>query len=112
MVVSNRHNTIEKAVRKVLLLAIHGVCTYHLKQNLKMRFSSAEVHKLFNDVAYTYCVVEFNVIIEQLQMISPRATTYIVDVGVDRWAHSHFSSNRYNNGVSDHVNLQTRSSTC
>ena len=54
MVVSNHHSGIEKVVRKVFLYASHGVCTYHLKENLKTRFKSVEVHKLFNDVVYTY----------------------------------------------------------
>ena len=83
VVVSNCHSNIEKAVRKVFPYVSHGVCTYHLKQNLKTRFKSLEVHKLFNDAAYTYHLVEFNVIFGQLQMISPRAATYLVDVGVD-----------------------------
>ena len=93
VVASDRHSSIEKVVRKVFTYASHGVCTYHLKQNLKTRFKSVEVHKLFNDAAYTYRLAEFNVIFRQLQMISPRATTYLMDAGVDRWARSHFSKN-------------------
>ena len=83
VVVSYRHSSIEKPVRKVFPYATHGVFTYHLKQNLKMRFKSVEIHKLFNDTAYTYRLAKFNVIFRQLQMISLRATTYLVDAGVD-----------------------------
>ena len=72
------------------------MCTYHLKQNLKIRFKSVEVHKLFDDDACTYHLVEFNIIYGQLQMISPRVATYLMDAGVDRWARSHFSINKYN----------------
>ena len=57
VVVSDRHSSNEKAIQKVFPYASHGVCTYHLKKNLKTRFKSVEVHKLFNDVAYTYCLV-------------------------------------------------------
>ena len=62
VVVSDCHNNIEKVVRKFFPLANHGVCTYHMKQNLKTKFKNVEVHKLFHDTAYTHCLSEFNVI--------------------------------------------------
>ena len=82
MVVSNRQNSIEKAIRKVFPHASYGVYTYHLKQNFKTGFKSMEVHELFNDAAYTYRLAEFNFIFGQLQMISPRAAKYLVDASV------------------------------
>ena len=45
---------LKELYKKVFPYASHGVCAYHLKQNLKTRFKSVVVHKLFNDVAYTY----------------------------------------------------------
>ena len=47
VVVLDRHNNIEKAVRKVFPHASHGVCTYHMKKNLKKKFKNVEVYKLF-----------------------------------------------------------------
>ena len=66
VMVLDRHSSIEKAIRKVFPYASNGVCTYHLKKNLKTRFKSVEVHKLFNDAAYTYRLPEFNVIFGQI----------------------------------------------
>lgn len=66
-----------------------------MKQNLNTRFKNVEIHNLFHDAAYTYLLSEFNDIFGQLQMISPRAATYLMDAGVDRWARSHFIKNRY-----------------
>ena len=88
VVVSDHHNNIEKVVQKVFSHANHGVCTYHMKQNLKTKFKNVEVHKLFHDAAYTYRLSKFNVIFGQLQMVSLRATTYIIDAGVQRWVRS------------------------
>ena len=108
MVVSDRHNSIEKVVRKVFPHASHGVCTYHMKQNLKTKFKNVEVHKLFHDAAYTYRLSEFNVIFRQLQMISPRAATYVIDADVERWAHSHSTKKRYNimtTGIAESLNV-------
>ena len=95
-VISYRHSSIEKVVQKVFHHASYGMCTYYLKKNLKKRFKSVEVHKLCNDVVYTYYLAKFNIIFGQLKMISPRAATYLVDASIDRGACSHFSRNRYN----------------
>ena len=54
VVVSDRHSSIEKVVQKVFPYTSDGVCTYHLKKNLKTKFKNVEVHKLFNDTTYTY----------------------------------------------------------
>ena len=83
MVVLDHYSSIEK--RKPC------VCTYHLKQSLKTRFKNVEVHKLFHDRAYTYHLLEFIVIFDQLQVISLRATTYLMDANVDQWTHSYFT---------------------
>ena len=83
VMVSNRHNNIEKAIRNFFPHASHGVCTYHIKQNLKTKFKNFEVHKFFHDTAHIYRSSKFNIIFGQLQMISPRAAIYVMDAGVD-----------------------------
>ena len=76
--------------------ASHGVCTYHLGQNLKTKFKNVVIHKLFHDVAHGYQMSNFDTIFGQLEMISPRTTKYLVDVGVKRWVRSHGNGKRYN----------------
>ncbi|RVW41866.1 hypothetical protein CK203_104740 [Vitis vinifera] len=68
-VISDRHGSIEKAVHKVFPHARHGVCTYHVGQNLKTKFKNPAIHKLFHDAAHAYHVSEFNFIFGQLEMI-------------------------------------------
>ena len=96
VVVSDRHGGIEKTVQKLFPHASHGVCTYHLGENLKTKFKNVVVHKLFHDVAHAYRMSDFDTIFGQLKMISPRAAKYLVDVGVERWARSHNNGKRYN----------------
>ena len=74
MVVSDRHGSIEKAIRKLFPHASLGVCTYHLGPNLKTKFKNVVVHKLFHDATHAYRTSEFDAIFGQLQMISSRAT--------------------------------------
>ncbi|RVX21185.1 hypothetical protein CK203_001778 [Vitis vinifera] len=62
-VISDRHGSIEKAVHKVFPHARHGVCTYHVGQNLKTKFKNPAIHKLFHDAAHAYRVSEFNFIL-------------------------------------------------
>ncbi|WJZ85788.1 hypothetical protein VitviT2T_005306 [Vitis vinifera] len=95
-VISDRHGSIEKAVHKVFPHARHGVCTYHVGQNLKTKFKNPVIHKLFHDAAHAYRVSEFNFIFGQLEMIDPRAARYLMDIGVDRWARSYSTGKRYN----------------
>ena len=72
-VILDRHGSIEKAIHKVFPHARHGVCTYHVGQNLKTKFKNPTIHKLFHDATHAYCVSEFNFIFGQLEMIDPRA---------------------------------------
>ncbi|XP_010659523.1 uncharacterized protein LOC104881328 [Vitis vinifera] len=95
-VISDQHGSIEKAVHKVFPHARHGVCTYHVGQNLKTKFKNPAIHKFFHDAAHAYHVSEFNFIFGQLEMIDPRAARYLMDIGVDRWARSYSTGKRYN----------------
>ncbi|RVW82952.1 hypothetical protein CK203_038338 [Vitis vinifera] len=79
-VISDRHGSIEKALHKVFPHARHGVCTYHVGQNLKTKFKNPAIHKLFHDAAHAYHVSEFNFIFGQLEMIDPRVARYLMDI--------------------------------
>ena len=61
-VISNRHGSIEKIIHKAFSHVRHGVCTYHVGQNLKTKFKNPTIHKLFHDAAHAYCVSKFNFI--------------------------------------------------
>ena len=94
--ISYQHGSIEKVVHKVFPHARHGVCTYHVRQNLKTKFKNPIIHKLFHDATHAYCVSKFNFIFGQLEMINLRVVRYLMDIGVDRWARSYFIEKKYN----------------
>ena len=51
---------------------------------------------------------DFDTIFGQLEMISLRATKYLVDVGVEQWARSHSNGKRYNimtTGIGECMNV-------
>ena len=75
---------------------MQAICLHlPFRTNLKTKFKNVVVHKLFHDATHAYRTSEFDAIFDQLQMISPRTTRYLADVGVERWACSHSNGNRY-----------------
>ena len=40
--ISDRHSSIEKAVNKIFLGVAHGICIYHLLNNLKYNFKKSD----------------------------------------------------------------------
>jgi hypothetical protein len=41
--------------------AVHGLCTYHLKGNLKSKFRGKELLGMFEQAAYKYRESDFNI---------------------------------------------------
>ncbi|XP_060974703.1 uncharacterized protein LOC133039773 [Cannabis sativa] len=94
--VSDRHQSIEHAVRRVYVMASHGACYWHVKQNIKHRFKSAAGTKLYKKAAIAYRIEEFNKHFDQLRKTYPRVAKYLEnDVKFSKWSRAHFVGNRY-----------------
>ena len=67
-IISDRHSSIEKAVSKIFSGAAHGICMYHLLNNLKSTFKKSEstIKDLFFGAAKAYTEKRFNYHIRQL----------------------------------------------
>ncbi|KAK3188944.1 hypothetical protein Dsin_028505 [Dipteronia sinensis] len=61
MLVSDRDNVISNAMKSIFLNVAHGICAYHLAQNLK-RFCKQrdDVIWLYYRAMYVYCIKEFD----------------------------------------------------
>ncbi|XP_062080131.1 uncharacterized protein LOC133784875 [Humulus lupulus] len=94
--ISDRHQSIKHAVRHVYVMASHGACYWHVKQNIKHRFKSAAGTKLYKKAAITYRIEEFNKHFDQLRKIYPHVAKYLEnDVKFRKWSRAHFGGNRY-----------------
>ncbi|XP_062088953.1 uncharacterized protein LOC133795522 [Humulus lupulus] len=94
--ISDRHQSIEHAVRRVYVMASHGACYWHVKQNIKHRFKSAASSKLYKKVAIAYLIEEFNKHFDHIRKIYPRVAKYLEnDVKFKKWSRAHFGGNRY-----------------
>ncbi|KAL5580372.1 hypothetical protein UlMin_012814 [Ulmus minor] len=98
VIVSDRHRSINNAVQEVFPQAFHGICMYHLLNNLKAKFRSKtkELEQHYIRTAKTYNLQDFHLLFCTLCSAVPRVKEYLEAVGLDRWTRSHAPSRRYN----------------
>ncbi|KAL5576621.1 hypothetical protein UlMin_018320 [Ulmus minor] len=98
VLVSDRHRSINNAVNEVFPNAFHGICMYHLLNNLKNKFKTKtkELEQHYIQIAKAYNLQEFHVLFYTLCCAVPGAKEYLESVGLDRWTRSHSPSRRYN----------------
>ncbi|XP_062114150.1 protein FAR1-RELATED SEQUENCE 3-like [Humulus lupulus] len=59
-IVSDRHKSIKNAIEQVYPGLYHGVCLYHLKQNLWTKFRGLHVHAIFETASRAYSAQEYH----------------------------------------------------
>ncbi|KAL5549095.1 hypothetical protein UlMin_004326 [Ulmus minor] len=98
VIVSDRHRSIRSAVEEAFPRAFHGICIYHLLNNLKTKFKSKnkELEQHYIAAAKAYNLQEFHVLFYTLCSAVPGAKEYLESVGLDRWTRSHAPCRRYN----------------
>ncbi|XP_022151004.1 uncharacterized protein LOC111019024 [Momordica charantia] len=94
--VSDRHQTICKAIDKVFPAAFHCFCIQHIKVNLIAKFKNdaKAVEELFLKAAKAYRESYFNSIWAQLRAY-PGVREYLDDIGKERWARCFQTQLRY-----------------
>ncbi|XP_022154962.1 uncharacterized protein LOC111022106 [Momordica charantia] len=85
--VSDRHQTICKAIDKVFPTAFHCFCIQHIKMNLlaKFKVDAKALEEIFLKAAKAYQESYFNSIWAQLGAY-PGVREYLDDIGKERWA--------------------------
>ncbi|XP_022895293.1 uncharacterized protein LOC111409479 [Olea europaea var. sylvestris] len=78
--VSDRHNSIKKAIENVYPRTYHGICSYHLLQNLKSRYgrSGQNITQAFNAAVRAYILLEYEYYMQQLGSINEKIRGYLV----------------------------------
>ncbi|XP_022891984.1 uncharacterized protein LOC111406847 [Olea europaea var. sylvestris] len=77
--VSDRHNGIKNAIEKVYPGTCHGICSYHLLQNLKSRYgkSGKNITQTFNSAVRAYTLSEYEYNMQQLDAINGNIRDYL-----------------------------------
>ncbi|XP_038693783.1 uncharacterized protein LOC119991509 [Tripterygium wilfordii] len=95
--ISDRNASIEKSIRRVFPEVIHGVCMYHLGQNLKSKKFSDSVIPVFYKAAKSYNKVEFQHIMNQIRRFDAgNVFKYLSEGGFEKWSRAYFPGQRYN----------------
>ncbi|KAK0590478.1 hypothetical protein LWI29_027667 [Acer saccharum] len=96
MLVSDQQNGIFNAMEAIFLDAAHGVCAYHLAQNLK-RFCKQRdnVIWLYYHATYAYCIEEFDRAMAELKETYHKVYDELLSAGVKNFSRVHSPKKRY-----------------
>ncbi|XP_075101311.1 uncharacterized protein LOC142176883 [Nicotiana tabacum] len=92
---SGRHQAIANGIVKVYPESHHGICIYHLEQNLKRRKVKSEVVKLFQSAARVYKRKEFDIYMSDIANVDKKTYDYLMEEPPERWARSCSPQRRY-----------------
>ncbi|XP_019241766.1 PREDICTED: uncharacterized protein LOC109221772 [Nicotiana attenuata] len=92
---SDRHQAIANGIAKVYPESHHGICIYHLEQNLKRRKVKSEVIKLFQSAARVYKRKEFDLYMSDIANVDKKTYDYLMEEPPERWARSCSPRRRY-----------------
>ncbi|XP_022871183.1 uncharacterized protein LOC111390377 [Olea europaea var. sylvestris] len=103
--VSYRHGSIKKAIKQVYPESCHGICSYHLLQNLKSYYgkSGQNITQAFNSAVWAYTLEEFEYNMQQLDAMNDKILDYLDEVGPEKWSRIHMPANRYSTMTSNIV---------
>ncbi|KAK3224394.1 hypothetical protein Dsin_011419 [Dipteronia sinensis] len=96
MLVSDRHNGIFNAMEAIFPDAAHGICAYHLAQNLK-RFCKQRdnVIWLYYRATYAYRIEEFDRVMSELKETYCKVYDELLVAGVKKFSRVHSLKKRY-----------------
>ncbi|XP_075077355.1 uncharacterized protein LOC142164082 [Nicotiana tabacum] len=92
---SDRHQSIAYGIAKVYPESHHGICIYHLEQNLKRRKVKSEVIKLFQSAARVYRRKEFDLYMSDIAKVDKKTFDYLMEEPPEMWVHSYSPRRRY-----------------
>ncbi|XP_038895847.1 uncharacterized protein LOC120084017 [Benincasa hispida] len=102
--VSDRAVSIGNAIRAVFSTTFHGLCTYHLKNNILWNFKDNTIVGIFKDAARAFRMSEFQVHWDQLRTLRNAVVSrYLEDIGLERWACVYQTERRYDNMTSNNA---------
>ncbi|XP_070021987.1 uncharacterized protein [Nicotiana sylvestris] len=92
---NNRHQAIAYGIAKVYPESHHGICIYHLEQNLKRRKVKIEVIKLFQSAARVYTLKEFDLYMSYIAKVDKKTYDYLIEEPLERCVRSCSPRRRY-----------------
>ena len=73
IIISNRHISIKNAVAYVFPEVAHGLCGFHMKNNVSSTYKNLDVTTLFVKASRVYCTDEFKELMDELKIVKSKA---------------------------------------
>ncbi|XP_060210503.1 uncharacterized protein LOC132637431 [Lycium barbarum] len=95
-VVSDRHESIIKAVYRVYPTVPHLACIWHLWKNVTKKYKSNDevLSPVFYSLAKPYTQDEFDKLMEKIENVDIRVKEYLDDAGREKWSRLYSPVNR------------------
>ena len=95
-IISDRHESIIKATRKVFPDISHGYCIFHLLANMKTKFrkNAKRYKKPFFEAANAYTETQFELHMTELDDIDKRIRPFLQNIGYEKWTRVHSKNKR------------------
>ncbi|XP_038896359.1 uncharacterized protein LOC120084622 [Benincasa hispida] len=94
VIISDCHISIAKVVTCMFLDAFHALCMYHVRNNLVDKFKNKDIISYFYLAMKVYRMSEFQMYWAKLHQYTD-VTTYLEEVGLQRWARVYQVHYRY-----------------
>ena len=73
IIISDRHISIKNVVASLFPEAAHGLCGFHMKNNVNSTYKNLDVTTLFVKASRVYCTDEFKELKEELSIVKSKA---------------------------------------
>ncbi|XP_013726896.2 uncharacterized protein LOC106430665 [Brassica napus] len=94
--VSDRHSFIYYRLAKVYPEAKHCACILHLKRNIRTYYKDKNLGFLVAKAGKAYRLADFYKNFNEIKHVNASCADYIIGIGFEHWARSHFPGRRYN----------------
>ena len=95
IIISDRHISIKNTVASVFPKAAHGLCGFHMKNNVSSTYKNPNVTTLFVKASRVYRTDEFTKLMEELSIVKPKTYEKLVDDDVHKWSRAYCPVRRY-----------------
>ncbi|CAN6817630.1 unnamed protein product, partial [Brassica oleracea] len=94
--VSDRHTAIYSGTRRVYPAAKHCACLLHLQRNVQTIFKKKHLLYFMGKAARAYKLEDFYLHFNEIKQIDMACADYLIQIGLEHCARSHFEGERYN----------------
>ena len=84
IIILDQHISIKNTVASVFSKAAHGLCGFHMKNNVSNTYKNLDVTTLFVKASRVYRIDEFRELMEELSIVKPKAFNKLIEDDVHK----------------------------